>query len=82
MFSTLLLESNSVPGSQMTAERFTAGAGGIYKADLNIQAEIEAGAERSVWLTVSGARLEYSQMRARYNHTLSSMLKIKEFPQI
>ena len=65
MFSTLLLETNNVPGSQMTAERFQAGAGGIYKAEINIQAETVAGAERSVWLTVSGARLEASQIRAR-----------------
>ena len=67
VFDTLLLENNNVPGSQMTADHFTAGAAGIYKAEINIQAETAAGAERSVWLTLSGARLEYSQMRARYS---------------
>ena len=66
VLDTLLLENNNVPGSQMTAEQFTAGAAGIYKAEINIQAETTAGAERRVWLKMSGATLEYSQMRARY----------------
>ena len=64
---SLLLEDNNVPGSQMTAESFTAGAAGLYKAEINIQAETAAGAETRVWLTLAGARLEYSQIRARYS---------------
>ena len=64
-FPSLLLEDNNVPGSQMTAESFTAGAAGLYKAEINIQAETAAGAETRVWLTLGGARLEYSQIRAR-----------------
>ena len=63
---TLLLENNNVPGSEMTADHFTAGAAGLYKAEINIQAETAAGAERSVWLTLAGATLQYSQIRARY----------------
>ena len=66
VLETLLLEDNNVPGSQMTADHFTAGAAGIYKAEINIQAETAAGAERSVWLSMAGASLQYSQIRARY----------------
>ena len=64
---SLILENNNVPGSNMTAESFTAGAAGLYKAEINVQAETAAGAETRVWLTLAGARLEYSEMRARYS---------------
>ena len=84
VLDTLLLENNNIPGSQMTAEQFTAGAAGIYKAEINIQAETAAGAERRVWLTMSGATLEYSQMRARYikSKTATKNLKIQSSPPL
>ena len=66
MMSTLLLEENNIEGSEMTEENFIAGAGGLYKVQVNIEARTSAGSEGSVWLSVGGQQLGYSQMTARW----------------